>query len=238
MKKKKYPLEVMKLLDKISKMNYDFIEISFGNKVLLDVKDLDNESDFYFIIESFNNYTTYYDHESIDSIKYKVTRKPKNEIFNNETTEELNSLVVFDSFKKWIEVIKQYNDIDIERKDPIVLFYEDEFYNRFKIVDLDAEVNPFGLDQQFALSEHIDNIIDLFKESHDGLSEQIVNESVQLKKDLTTKNKAIVFRQLCKIWGMIRKKGIDILKLVLTKGFDKLVELSISKGFDRLMELL
>ena len=219
--------------DKVTQLNrYNKI-----NLTLVEAKDKAPDSDFYFKIESFYYHTTQYDFESKDSITYKVSRKPKSDKIETEVDEELSDWVTINKFNEWINIINQYNKIDINRKDPIISFYEDEFYNNFKIVDEDADINPFNLKQQLALNEHTDFIIEIFKESNDDLSNQIVNETVKLKNELTISSKSKVFKQLCKIWALARKKGLDILKLILSKGFDKLVELSISRGFHEIIDL-
>ena len=229
--KKRFPLQTLELLDEFSKMNYEFLSKSVLENNLIRFEDIDTNSDFFFEIKSQISSS------GKESILYETKYKPKSELDTNETTENLGKGFVHKRFNNWIKIIKNYNKIDLASNDPIIEYYEEEFFDNFKIVDPDSETNPFNLEQQLALNEHLEYIIEIFESDSGVEAEEILERSKDLKQNLGKLTKTEAFKKLCRIWAMIRKKGIELLKTILKKGFNKLVELAITKGIDELLQL-
>lgn len=229
--KKQVPLQVLKELEPFVKGEYDFVRIRKKKDILLSLVDKDIQSDFFFEIIKYE----------VQSSKLIVTisRKPKNELSNEEFTERLSIEHLKVRFEAWLKIIDSYEKVDNYFDDPILKAYQDEFFENFKMLDDDAEIKPFEIKQQFAIEEHLNAIIDVIsKETESDETIEILDNSNDLKRDLGKLTKLETFTKMCQVWGQVRKYSLQTLKVIMTKGSGKLIELSVSKGFDFLVDVV
>src|ERR1700739_4510742 len=115
---------------------------------------------------------------------------------------------VIQRLNSWIELIDSYGKIETIYDDPIIKAYEAEFERKYDIVDEDADVAPFNLEQQGYLDGYLESVkkqIVMLKEgkSEEELKdyEEIERDTIQLQKDLTKETKRKVIKKLSRIWA-------------------------------------
>ncbi len=229
--KKNVPLRVLKELEPYVKSEYDFVKIRKKKDRLLSLVDIDIESDFFFELTKYE----------VQNSKLIVTilRKPKNELSNEEFTERVGIEHLKPRFESWLKIIDSYEKVDNYFDDPILKAYQNEFFENFKILDEDADTIPFEIKQQLAIEQHLNSIIEVIeKEDESEESIEIIGESNNLKRDLGKLTKTETFNKMCLIWGKVRKHSFQTLKVIMTKGTEKLIEYSVSKGFEILLDAM
>lgn len=229
--KKNVPLQVLKELEPYVKSEYKFVKVRKKKDRLLSLIDRDVNSDFFFEITKYE----------VQNSKLIVTtfRKPKSELSTEEFTERLGIEHLKGRFENWLKIIDSYEKVDNYFDDPILRAYQDEFFEKFKILDKDAEVKPFDIRQQLAIEQHLNTIIDIIKDEEESdETAEILEDSIELKKDIGKLTKTETFHKMCLIWGKIRKYSFQTLKIIMSKGSEKLIEYSVSKGFEILLEVM
>jgi hypothetical protein len=229
--KKKVPIKILKELEPYVKSEYDFVKIRKKKDRLLSLVDRDIESDFFFELTKYE----------VQNSKLIVTilRKPKNELSNEEFTERVAIEHLKVRFESWLKIIESYENVDNYFDDPILKAYQNEFFESFKILDEDAETTPFEIKQQLAIEQHLNTIIDVIEnEEESDESLEIIEESIKLKKDLGKLTKTETFNKMCLIWGKLRKYSFQTLKVIMTKGTEKLIEYSVTKGFEIFLDAI
>lgn len=226
--KKNVPLKVLKELEPYVKSEYDFVKVHKKKNCLLSLVDMDIESDFFFDLTKYE----------IQSSRLIVTihRKPKNELSNEEFTERVGIDHLRSRFESWLKIIDSYEKVDNYFDDPILKAYQDEFFENFKILDPDADSTPFELKQQLAIEQHLDKIIEVIEEEEESDdTNEIIEDSNDLKKDLGNLTKTETFSKVCRIWGKVRKHSLQSLKVIMHQGATILMEQSVSKGLECLI---
>jgi len=140
--KKKFPLEVLRQLNKLkNKAPEDTRLAEVKESFLLRYEDLDSDSDFFFEITSFSI--------NQSKIYYSCSCKPSSE--KNLGTFAFNYVYmsVVDQIKQWSSIIQAYNEIPFFREDDkMVSKYTEEFFEEYKILEDGADKEPFDLEKQ------------------------------------------------------------------------------------------
>ena len=237
MKKKDIPLKLLKdfkivkefVRDEVSQ--YEIIELESEELSTLKVIDIDKDSTFYFYLHDLKltNDGSYFD----------ITYSPANDKVTSETSERVDVNTFKAIFKKWIEIIIEYNSIPIMPEDNILKAYEDEFYAEFEIVDENASVDPFSLKQQLLIDEYLESIEHSLEEHkpEKGVDE-IIEETQALRNSITTLTKRSVIRRISKILSKITKFGLPLIKEIYSEVKKELIKKAIEGSFDGLGHLL
>lgn len=198
---------VLESLEKYVKLRGEQFDVIPPEKFLLKVIDNDNESDFYFNVE---------DYKTENGAKILIDRKPhtKTSTRNKKLWIDMKNL---DSvFNFWVNLLKTYENVESFYDDPIVKSYANDYYAEFEIIEEDAEIKPLKPKQILLLDEYLENVensIEKFEtENNKSKIQEIKNDVIELRANLTSKPKAWVVRNLAKIWAKLTKQGTQFLK--------------------------
>ena len=137
-------------------------------------------------------------------------------------------------FNAWVSLIKRYENLDFE--DPILKKYDSEIFEYFKILEDDADIDPFNIEQQVLLLrylEKIEKIIEKEKIEIDGLN-FLIEES---KLSVTKESKNLVMRRISKILAKTRKSSLQLFKDFLEVFKKEMLKEAIWAGITKLNEL-
>ncbi|MFC4818631.1 hypothetical protein [Flavobacterium sp. GCM10023249] len=218
MKKKDLPIEILKVLEKyVSIHGEKYIKIQ-DPESLLKFIDIDEESSFFFCLNLYQNekfIISYkpYNRSNVDL--YKISIKP-NELDGH--------------FKLWINLLDEYANTKSIFDDPILKFYEEEFYAEFEILE-DEKEKPLDNNQILFLDDYLENLdkgLEKYKiEGNKIRIENIQKEIKQLQETLTEKNKEQVVTSFSKILAKVKKLGVKYLKEFITEGTKQVISTTI-----------
>jgi len=208
MKKKDYPHIILTQLNHFKSTFPPECKIVKAQDCLIRYEDKEEESEFYFQIHSFslNN----------SEFQYLISFKPTNQNTLAGITRTLNFAGVEASLQNWGNIIKLFNETDFFDEDPITNFYTKEFFNEYKLLDEDADKNPFDIRRQLIINHYLENSIK-FIEKYERLNPEVdLTEpkriAIELQENLTEYNQNQVILKLSEFWAITRKKGLSILK--------------------------
>ena len=209
MKKKDYPLDILKQLNELKKNYPDVSRIEKSNG-LLKYCDIDDNSDFYYEIKGFlkRNHNFYY------SVNYKPVSANNLDIANRE----LKYKDLVSHIKNWSDTVKNFNETEYFDEDPIISSYTKEFFSEYKILEDDADNIPFDFKRQIIIEQYLLNSIKYLKKTEEKNPEFELSEPIELadelNRQLTSLSKNQVIQKLSKFWAVTRKKGLPLIKEV------------------------
>jgi hypothetical protein len=231
--KKKVPLQILKALEPLLEENSSMFEIVHHDKNIIKIIDKDKNSDFYFIVESF-----------IASPKFTllVNCKPANDFTTGVSRKSVLADQIGKEFKNWLDILEGYEKVNSIFDDPIVEAFASEYYSEFEIIDEDAGINPFNIKQILLLDEHLENIeINIGRHATAANKielEEILNEVIELRENLTKKPKKWVVKNLSLIWAKISKQGPAFIKEFLSESSKLIIKESVKFIFNKGIDLL
>jgi hypothetical protein len=208
MSKRKFPLIILTQLNHL-KENYptESKRVKAVNS-LLRFEDKNEDSDFYFQI---NSYTFNVNNE----FQYSATYEPTSENVLTKKTRNLNFEGLESTLKNWGNILKLFNDTEHFDDDGTIKHYTKEFFDEYQLIEEDANINPFDLRRQILIDNYLANSVKYLENyeeiNHIDLTEE-KNEAIELRKSLTALTKNEVILRLSKFWALSRKKGLPILK--------------------------
>lgn len=231
--KKKIPLQILKTLEPFLKKESTIFEIIPQDQYLIKFVDKDKNSDFHFIIEDFKNQPAF---------SVLVNRKPHSDLATKIDRKWVNVNLLEKEFQSWVNILEEYDNIKSIFDDNIVEAFANEYYTEFEIIDEDAEINPLKVKQILLLDEHLEKIQNNIKkyktEKNEAEIDNIINEVIELRENLTKKSKKWVIKKLSVVWGKISKQGPILIKEFLSEGSKYLIKESVKfiaeKGIDLL----
>ncbi len=236
MQKKDYPLSLLKDISKLLKEfqkllfeNEDIIEAVDHEKYLVFFRDKEHHS-FYFHVSNPNqtsDHRTFFNFTYLPQSDVTLTNKTS---FNNDFT------TVVQNFNIWIQLLRQYNEINLTEEDYITKQYEEELYNDFEILDEDAHINPFEHEKQVFVYKLLTYIETVLQEKANGEVEiqQIISETQDLKSNVQNLTKKNVVRRLSRILAKVKKHGIKLFQDVLNEGKKEIIKKALNGSFDEI----
>jgi len=213
-KKKKLPITILKSLESFVNLTGDKFKTIDPKENLLSILDIDNTSDFYFKIEA-------YEKKQNNSFQFLMDRKPKSEHENGNQRNWIDIKHLENEFKRWLNLLEQYETIESFFDDPIIKSNADKFFQKFEIIDKNADIETFDLDQQLYLEEYLDDSKEKLKKLKKNQSaekileiEILEKETEEIKSVLTTESKKKIMIRLSKFWGRAQKTGLQVIKEV------------------------
>ena len=221
-KKKDLPLVILKALEPYVNLKGDKFEVVDPKENLLKLIDKEPESQFHFTIEKYQR------NASNNKFQFLMTRIPKSENDNGIIQSWLEIDGLKTHFEIWIKLLDQYESTNSFFDDPITKTFQEEFYTEFEIIDEDAESNPLSTKQILLLDnylETVDSRLEEFKTEHNAQDiEEIKEEILLLRENLTTKSKKWVVKKLTTIWAKIAKQGTKFIKEFLSESKKELIK--------------
>jgi hypothetical protein len=210
-KKKDLPLVVLKAIEPYLKKHDTKYEIIDPKDSILKIIDSDPTSDFF--IEILKSEI------SGGKTVLNIAFKPKNRSNTNFHTLPIEYTSFDKYFQSWVAMLDEYEKVDSIYDDPIVKQNAEKFFQKFDILDEDADYTTFDLEQQLFLEEYLINTKEKLKSLKDGQSKDKVAELDELEKDadeirnvLTKDSKRKIIRRLSIFFGKAQKSGLEVIK--------------------------
>lgn len=176
--------------------------------------------------------------KSPKSVIYKYHMNPWADTVNKKNSGSATSKYLIERFELWKSLIERYENLNFD--DPIIEEYENEIFEYIKILDEDADSEPFNIEQQIAILQYLEKIdqtdkTDIDEEYAEAISYQIE----EAKTELTRLPKNQVMKKVSRIMAIARKSSLnlfksffdifkkDMMKKMLWSGLDKLEELFV-----------
>jgi len=209
MKKKAIPLAVTKALLQLEGIIKDK-GIRIVNKVDNNLMNLECN----FIDQKFFFTVANYGYDANKKVLYEYSFMPANE----QTFDPAKSKTTFENLtsqlKRWLSLLNGYHEIETPFEDKFQKFYEEQFSERFKIIDEDADTALYDISTQKKLHDFLNQVV-LYLEEHksEETKEQfeiIVEESKELQKELSTSVKSRVSKKFISILAKLWKLGVAV----------------------------
>ncbi len=228
MKKKDLPLLILKIFEKFVNLKDKRFIIKKDDNLLLNIEDIDKDSDFYFRVEQYQ----------IDNSKVAllINRKPTSNIKNQPTREWYQSTDIDRIFNSWLEILTEYETTPSFFDDPIVENFKEEYFAEFEIIDEDSYKNPLKINQILLLDNYLDYIdkkINNYKTKNNEIQIIEIQEDINdLRKNISTTPRAYVGDKLSKIWAKISKQGPKLIKDLIIEGVKEVMKITIKDFFE------
>lgn len=210
-RKKDIPLIILEALEPYLKHKDSKFEVVEPKDSLLRIIDSDLESDFYFEVIKFDikNGRTY----------LQLDYKPQNKNSTNNYRPNIEHTQLDGHFKNWVMRLNEYDKVQSIYDDPILKKNEEKFFEKFDIIDEDADYASFDLDQQIFLEEYLTSSIKTLERLKEGKSakeidqiELLQSEATTIKSVLTSESKKKIIKRLSRFWGKAQKTSLEIIK--------------------------
>lgn len=210
-KKKDIPLVVLETLEPYLKKNDEKFEIADPKESLLRIIDSDSDSDFYFEVVNFQ----ISDGKTLLQLDYK----PQNKSNTGAYKPKIDHTQLDGHFKNWTTRLSEYAKVESIYDDPILKQNAEKFFQKFDIIDEDAEYASFDLEQQLFLEEYLDNTKKKLEKLKKGKSDNEIieldileKEAEEIKSALTKESKKKIIKRLSRFWGKAQKTGLEVIK--------------------------
>lgn len=234
--KKDFPLKVLRELEIVRSNIFsmlsdkDYLTLEYDKVDSIKIKDADLNSTFFFSINSVGIYTG-------GEVKAQISYSPDSHSNIKLTNRQVKLLDVTSYLKFWIEKIESYNVISLESEDDRILStYEKEFFEEFEIIDEDAHLVPFNLDQQIVLDKYLEIIEQKLLENKDQDAQVIRNEAIELRKEIPKLTKKHTIKRLSKVLAKIRKMSIPLIKEVFTEIKKQLIKSVVDGSLETIIK--
>ncbi len=133
---------------------------------------------------------------------------------SNKYVLETSSVIAH--LKSWTRRIIRYQEMDTPFQDKFIKQYQEEFEQKFKVLDADADEAPFNEEKQTKLNTVLDKIV-LYLEEHktedvENDFDEIIYEAKALQEGITTTVKSQVIKKFSSIAAKIWRLGIEVAK--------------------------
>ena len=203
--KKVLPLKVRRIVESNLKGKEHLFKFRVDKESTLTIYDADTESEFYF------TYVEAYQDNNSNPI-HRVWVQPRNSEDIEETELEVDIKTLEVSFEQWCNLIVEYNQESSVFNDSISQSYYDELEPNFKIVDEDADVKPFSIEQQKVIVQFLNRskkLIAAQKKDIDNAKE-VISLIEEAKRTITRCTKSEVVRKIRKIIAKGFKVGLQV----------------------------
>lgn len=225
---KKLPVSVIRdLKDFVTERNISnetLFSVEIGDEHLFKAVDVDVVSEFFFLIQEYNETHGYY-------IRYKPASQSNNKEHAVWGTEKS----IANHFNNWYDCLAAYAALEEEVKDPFLKSLEEQFLEGFNLKD-DSKNEPLTIKQLFFLEESLEKIQNEISaySTHENQSEilEIIEDVTNLRNDLGKRGQEWVAKKFATILAKITKEGPGILKgifkeagkQIMTQGVKYLIE--------------
>ena len=234
MTKKDFPLAILKALEKFVHLKGEKFTISPSKEFLVEIMDSDDESNFHLIIEK---------HEfKKEGLYILLNTKPtdENNIALTRKWIKIESLAT--EFENWMAILDEYRNTHSFFDDPIIKSFSDGYYAEFEIIDENSEIEPLNPKQILFLDKHLENIEQNITkhetESNKKELDEIKEDVIYLRENLTSKSKVWVIKKLSTIWAKLTKQGTTFLKEFLSEAKKQVIKESVKFLIEQAPELL
>lgn len=227
-KKKEIPLVVLTALQPFVKLKGERFDVVDPKDNLLNIIDIDIDSSFHFRITKYKLLPNNRNFEVLVNQSPRSYSNIGEHLFWVDTT-ELNK-----QFNFWLELLKEYDNVDSFFDDPIIKSFEEEFFAEFEFVDADSETQPLKTKQILLLDSYLEDVSEKLNEhitSKNTEDIQDIKEDIEvLRENLTLKPKKWAARKLSNIWAKIAKQGPKFIRTFLSETGKQIVIQGVSEA--------
>ncbi|WP_321279283.1 hypothetical protein [Marinifilum fragile] len=166
-----------------------------------------------------------------NSVVFQLKQSPTNHLKHELNEFALYSDQILHQLDGWLNLILQYNNVQISPEEKILKAYEEEFFDNFKLVDEDANNKPYEVGKQLMLAEFLDTAIVVLK-NHEIVHEELISEATEIKEELPNLTKQDTVKKLSRFLALIRKKSVELLKALIIETKNQAMKQVVSGGFD------
>ncbi|MBK9938961.1 MAG: hypothetical protein IPP02_11350 [Chitinophagaceae bacterium] len=152
--KTRIPLEILDILKPTNNNKLSLTSAKETDGILFLVPVNPSLTDFYFRIVKKNG-----DQVSGEKTKYLIQYKPIDRTDISTTNRIADTEMIEKFLADWLNILIEYSNIETIFDDPILKKYQEDFEEKLKIIDDDAEFAPFNLEKQIFLIDYLDFII-------------------------------------------------------------------------------
>ena len=238
MKKKEIELERVKGLRRLK----DFFKEEINKRS--DTLNISNETLTTIKIEDYDKDSTF-SFELKESLKesgkpfYVIEYNPMNSRVLDPIQEKLEENKVKESFIQWVNIVDEYNKINLDPDDQILNAYVEEFYVEYEIIDDDSSVKPFNLEQQQFLDNFLESVQKtLNKHTDDDEIQTLIEETTEIRENLTRETKKRIINRISRLVSKIRIKGLKLLGEIINEAKKELIKRIITGSLDGIENIL
>ncbi|NVO09396.1 MAG: hypothetical protein HXX16_05485 [Bacteroidales bacterium] len=204
--KKKIPLGIRKILDEVSSKAKELISIELNKGIIITLKDRDLESDYFFCILGINPHNA-------GKITYQIEYKPYNE--ETLSVKKINAtlLGMKSELENWLKLLEESNKESLLFEDQITQKYYDDLEPKFEILDNDAYIKPYSIEQQKQILLYLDKASEFINNSelkNKTEIEEINYLIVETKETISNSTKKQVVEKIRKIVAKTFKISLQI----------------------------
>ncbi|RQO33767.1 hypothetical protein DBR39_22615 [Chryseobacterium sp. KBW03] len=226
MSKKNLPLSVLKALEPFVGLQGKLFTIEDPGNNLVNAKDKDPSSKFYYVIEK-------YEIASDGREIYSVNYSPKDEKEVKATYIRILRDDLTTNFNNWVLSLENYGKVKSFYDDPILESYEEEFFSNFEFVDEDADIRPFKTTQilqlDYLLEQVSSRLIEMVDDNNRQEIQSIITEISEVRENLPTRSQKWIVEHVSKIYAKIAKQGMKFMKEFWAEGKKEIIK-NIVKG--------
>lgn len=233
-KKKDLPLAILKALEPYVNLRGEKFDVIESKENLLNVIDKDINSGFHFTIakyEKSSNTNTY---------RLLISRRPSSEHDNGSYSAWIEISGLTKQFDYWLKLLNDFENSKSFFDDPITTAYKEEFYSEFEIIDDDAGTNPLNTKQILLLDSYLETVenklTEFTNETNTQDIQEIKEEILLLRENLTKKSKKWVVSKLTTIWAIIAKQGTKFIKEFLSESKKEIIKQGVKGLIDHVKE--
>lgn len=236
MKIENYPISVLENFEevlgemrKISSQSPNSLRESFSSPNVLFTIKATNFDNFVFEIlsVSFSNSS---------KIVYKYKMQPWAENVNSSSQGSIGAESIVDRFNFWKHIIERYENLAFI--DPIIEEYENEIFDYIKIIEDDADVKPFSLEQQIQMLNYLDKVDQISKKDSNEYSEIIESYISEIQSEITQLPKNEVMRRLSRLLAYARKSKMSLFEKFIDVFQKEILKKTLWLGADKLQDLI
>lgn len=206
--KNKIPIGLRKEINNAHKDSGGLFITEFQEDFLVRFKDSDINSDFFFLVSTTNTENVHRE------ITYSIHYKP----YSEETLEVRKTVTTLKDFSKhfnkWKSLLIEANKVNDLFNDPFVQSYYEDIEPHFEIIDQDAHIKPFSIDNQLRLIKFLDSakttIENNTKTKDDLDSRKTIQLIEETKSNLNKLTKAKVIKRIREIIARGFKLTIEV----------------------------
>jgi hypothetical protein len=201
--KKKIPLAVRNVLEDVAKQKGDLVTIEFEPDSIVTFWDSDKESNFYF--------------EFIKIVKengksfYHIRYRPSSKEHLDEAFLKVGLSNFSEHFLKWKTLVEEINKPSSLFDDRFTTKYYNDLEPEFQIIDLDAEISPYSIQQQKRIVAFLDSAKESLNEQSDTIDKvEILRLIEETQNSITRSTKKEIITKIRKIVAYGFKIGLNV----------------------------
>jgi len=237
MQNKNYPLSQLK---NIQVLLNEFRKLIFQNSDIIDqIKDPRNliylrykNNEIFFFKVTSPNLTA--DFRSFFNFNYL----PQDENSFNQTSFNNESSIILEHFSIWINLLREYEEVNLDEDEIIENFYQEEFFHDFEILDEDAYTAPFEHEKQVILYNFLTYIETELKRqlTDDPEIKELIAETEEFKDNIQNFSKKVVVKKFSRILAKIKKKALSMIIEILNEGKKEIIKRALTGGLDEIVK--